>query len=210
MKCFGIDFETANNFNSTPCSVGIYLKNFTTSEVLCDREILINPDDEFSWSNINIHKIYPHMVENAPLFPDVFDYIISLIDDDTLVLAHNAPFDINVLLKSCDRYHLKKPSFKFMDTLALSRRMIKKLKSYSLSNVAAFLKLPEFLHHNASEDSKTCMLIFESLMKTGNFSSYSDLADAVGLSVGIVDGDKYLPCKTIKNCKNVFAPLSAE
>ncbi len=200
MKILGIDFETANNERPSPCSIGIYLKELFANEPIINKEILINPEDYFDDFNITIHGITEEMVENAPKFPEIMRYLNSLLpDDNSVVIAHNAAFDMNILVKSCGKYKLSIPDFTFMDTLAIARRMAK-LESYKLTAVADYFGLPKFNHHRAGADAEVCALIFEKFMEKGGFSNYFKMAEAIGLTAGKVKNGAYFPCgKTKRN-----------
>jgi|GEM_PF-192504 len=196
-KILGIDFETANPTRASACSVGLYLKEFN-GNVLYEKEILINPECEFSYFNIDIHGITPEMVADSPNFNAVFSKIINLIDDDTVVIAHNASFDISVLRHSCDRYYLKKPTFTYLCTLVMARALIAGLSSYRLNVLAEHLNLGDFEHHNALSDAKMCVNLFEYLMDSCGCKNKDDFIKKRIASFGWVDGEtnKYSPCST--------------
>ena len=54
---------------------------------------LLNPECEMSPSNVAIHGITNAMVSAAPVFSSVWSTIKNWIDD-SIIVAHNAPFDL--------------------------------------------------------------------------------------------------------------------
>ena len=99
-RILGLDFETANPSRTSVCSLGLCLVNFSSGEVIDKKQFLINPHDTFHPRNIQTHGIVPDMVENSPCFEDVVDEIFSRLDAHTVLVAHNASFDIDVLCKT--------------------------------------------------------------------------------------------------------------
>lgn len=74
-----IDFETANEQRSSPCSIGIV--KVLNGEVVLKREILIRPKEmRFSKINVSLHGISAKVVEDASEFDDVWDQIAPEID----------------------------------------------------------------------------------------------------------------------------------
>lgn len=200
-KVLGIDFETANQYRDSACSVGLYLKDFSTNNILYQEEHLINPECEFNHFNTLVHGITEEKVQNSPTFPKVYSIINSLLDKDTIVIAHNAAFDVSVLRRSCERYNLKKPSFTYLCTLLMSRAIIKGLPSYSLNVLAENLNIGNFIHHNSLEDARICVLLFEKLVLQCECFSINQLIEKSIISCGKVDGeaDSYFSCQSLSS-----------
>ncbi len=162
-RILGIDFETANRYRDSACSVGLFLKE--NNKVLYSEEILINPETNFDFYNTLVHNITPSMVKNAVKFPKVAKIIDELIGDfnQTLVVAHNASFDISVYKKSCQKYNIDVNNFDYYCTLKMAKNLIKDINSYSLDSLASYFNLPAFNHHNALADAKTAVYLYEKL-----------------------------------------------
>lgn len=199
-KVLGIDFETANGQRDSACSVGLYLKEFQLDHVICEKEILINPHCKFNGFNTYVNGITAEMVANCPDFRTAYTEICSLIDKDTLIVVHNASFDISVLRRSCERYGLTAPKLSFICTLQMARKVIPALPSYSLDYLADHLGLGEFNHHNALEDAKMCALLFDCLMDTCGCETRKQLEKKEIIFAGELDDAKdiYIPCRTNK------------
>lgn len=199
-KVLGIDFETANGHRDSACSVGLYLKEFQLDRVIYAKEILINPHCRFNGFNTYVNRITAEMVANCPDFRTVYTEICSLIDKDTLVVVHNASFDISVLRRSCERYGLPTPKLSFICTLQMARKLIPALPSYSLDYLVDQLGLGEFNHHNALEDAKMCVLLFDCLMDTCGCETRKQLEKKEIIFAGELDDTKgiYVPCRTSK------------
>lgn len=159
-KVLAIDFETANSYHDTACSLGVaLLKN---GEITLSKEFLINPESHFDDANIEIHKITEDMVKDSPTFQVIWDEVINLIDDNTLIIAHNVNFDLAVLRKLINRYNLEAPSFQYLCTHEAYKRNTN-LPSYKLNSIAKELNL-DFQHHRAEDDALICLKIFMNLL----------------------------------------------
>ena len=159
MKDFAaIDFETANEWPSSVCSVGVVV---VRDGVVADRFYsLIHPEPEyFHWACRRVHGLGPRDTEDAPVFPYVWEKIEPLIDGLPLV-AHNAGFD-EACLKAVFRvYQMDYPDYIFLDTLAGSRRHFgNTLPNHQLHTVSAACGYNLVNHHHALADAEACAAI---------------------------------------------------
>lgn len=188
-RVLAIDFETANEDQRSICSVGIALAE--NNEIVFNKEFLINPEEKFDPSNINIHNITEEDVKDKPTFPEVWNSIKGLIDTHTLVIAHNTAFDMTALIKACKKYKINTGSFKYLCTLRASRKMFTNLESYSLNKIADYLNI-EFTHHKAKDDALVCLEIFNHMTK-----------DLEELTVTSIEKKLQTDIRDIKNTKEI-------
>lgn len=163
------DIETPNRKNASICSIGIYHVKVDGSVV--NKEYLINPEDYFEDSNINIHGINEEMVVDAPRFPEVWNYISGFFSD-CIVLAHQASFDLSVIFKTLNKYNIETPNIKYICTFQKARRHIDKnsCNSYSLDSLCSILGVQLNKHHKALDDATACAQLFNILIdKYGYF-----------------------------------------
>lgn len=193
-RILGLDFETASHARSSACSVGLYLKEFGSETPLVQKEILINPQCAFDPFNILIHGITPDMVRGAPTFAEILPQIIDLIDDETIVVTHNASFDISVIRRSCEANQIDYPCFTYFCTLQLSRALIPNMVSYSLPFVVDALNLEGFEHHRASDDAKACANVFDSLARFCDATTLEQLEQNSGVCSGALMTGQYSTC----------------
>ena len=117
-----IDFETANEQRDSACQIGITtVKNNQIHEV---KSWLINPVQSFNYFNTMIHGITEEMVQDQPTFKDIWPEIAPYFGNDeegSIIVAHNATFDINVLLCMLERYKINIPKGIFLCSLAIAR-----------------------------------------------------------------------------------------
>jgi len=162
MDFVAIDFETANEDLASVCQVGIV--RFKAGEIAETYSTLVNPQDDFSFMNTDVHGIDEEDVADAPIFSDVYP-IISGFLSGSVVVSHTA-FDRVVLGKSVERYQLSVISCEWLDTARVVRRAWEKYarSGYGLANVAKDLGIT-FNHHNAEEDARAAGLILLHVLK---------------------------------------------
>lgn len=163
MKITVIDFETANNHPASACSIGIVV--FEEGIVTYEAVHLIKPDPAhgyFEPFNIAIHGISPEDVENAPSFETLWPELLPWFRDSVLV-AHNAMFDMGVLNALIQQYGISKPLVTYLDTVEIARKMWPYLKNHRLNTVCEFLEIP-LDHHEALSDARGSALILMNAM----------------------------------------------
>ena len=153
-----IDFETANEFPSSVCSVGVVVVR--GGEVVDKFYSLIHPEPEYyQWFCQRVHGLTPEDTEEAPVFPYVWTQIEPLIEGLPLI-AHNARFDEGCLKSVFRVYRMDYPDYVFNDTLAASRRRFGcRLPNHQLQTVAAACGYDLLNHHHALADAEACAAI---------------------------------------------------
>lgn len=151
-----IDFETASRRPDSACQLAAVVVR--DGQITDQRMWMIRPDPlYFSRGNIRIHGITPERVQSEPVFGERWPEIADALDDACLV-AHNASFDIGVLL-ACLRSHGQDiPELNFTCTRAIARRTWPHQRRFGLKPLAQWLGI-RFRHHDALEDSIACAKI---------------------------------------------------
>lgn len=153
-----IDFETANEQPSSVCSVGVVIVR--GGEVTESFYSLIRPEPEYyRWFCSQVHGLGPEDTENAPVFPQVWERVVPLVEGLPLV-AHNSRFDEGCLKAAFRLYGMDYPDYEFRDTLAASRRHFgRTLPNHQLQTVAAACGFDLRNHHHALADAEACARI---------------------------------------------------
>jgi len=153
-----IDFETANEYRTSVCAVGIVVvRNGEVAEKFFS---LIRPEpDYYRWFCIDVHGLCDEDTHNAPLFPEVWRQIEPLIGGLPLV-AHNAQFDEGCLRETYRAYGMEYPDYKFYDTLQASRRTFgNSLLNHQLQTTALACGYDLTAHHHALADAEAYAMI---------------------------------------------------
>jgi DNA polymerase III subunit epsilon len=177
-----IDFETANGFRGSPCSVG--LSKVRGGVVVEEASWLMRPPenhDHFEYHNTRIHGIRAEDVASAPRFGELFPEIGAFIGGDILA-AHNAAFDLGVIRSGLEVSGLPGPAYEYVCTVMLSRRCYS-LVSNSLPYAAEEAGVPLVNHHDAAEDARACAGILVDIARRNNANSIAELYLSLGLAL---------------------------
>ncbi|KHF39454.1 3'-5' exonuclease [Halalkalibacter okhensis] len=195
MDFVAIDFETANTNRSSVCSIGlVVVKN---GKVTDEYYQLIKPNDMyFDPLCVRIHGITPEDVKNAPSFNEAWKDISNLLEG-SLVIAHNASFDMSVLRHSLDECNIDYPSFSYNCTVNVSKKTWLGLHSYSLNVVAEHLQI-KFKHHHALEDAQVAAQVYLEACKFNNVTSHKELIEKIEVGQGTIYANGYTPARANK------------
>jgi DNA polymerase III subunit epsilon len=193
MDFIAIDFETANEKRSSPCSIGIaVVKNRQVVEKV---HHLIRPKEmRFMPINIGIHGIRASMVENEPEFDQVWGKIKHYFNGN-LVIAHNTSFDISVLRKSAELYNIELPSFEYICTMKLAKNFYRGIENAKLNTVNDYLGY-KFKHHDALYDALACSNILLNICEELKCDDINEVSKLIGVTIGEVDSRGYKPSST--------------
>ena len=166
-RLVAIDFETANSKPESACSVGVSV--FEDGIEIDSFYTLIKPLEEygrFDYWNIKIHHIRPQDVEDAPGFDKFYDWLSKYFKDSVFV-AHNAEFDMNVLKRCAVCWNLPIPDIQYFCSVRLSKKMLPFLDHHRLNDVCSYMNI-ELDHHNAASDAEACAMIVLNCMILAN------------------------------------------
>lgn len=153
------DFETTGLHSGSDRIIEFGAVKFRGNEVIETFGALVNPGISIPEDAARISGIDDAMVKNKPSIDDVLDPFLAFIGDSPLI-AHNASFDMGFLraaLAGSGRQDVKNL---LIDTQQLAKRAFPGQRSYSLQNLAKFLKLELNNAHRAVDDSVQCMKLF--------------------------------------------------
>ena len=154
-----VDVETtglSTAYNDRVCEIAIL--RCQGAKKIAQWQSLINPTRPISPGASAVNGITNKMVANAPLFKDVADKILKLVDDAVLV-CHNVPFDLSFLCAEFENCGRTFPNLSAIDTLKIARQSFD-FPSNSLGNIAAYLEIDVEEHHRAMADVVTTHKIF--------------------------------------------------
>ncbi len=162
MNYVAIDFETANEKRDSACAIGLVK---VVKNRIVEREYrLINPLDYFRRFCVDVHGITEEDVEDEPSFDIVWKDVKPLLKGAEFIVAHNAPFDRNVLGDTCEYFDIKPPRLPFKCTLSLARQVWPDMENHRLPTVCDHLDI-ELNHHNALSDAEACANIIIQLIR---------------------------------------------
>src|SRR5690625_2817619 len=101
------------------------------------------------------------MLVNAPEVDDVLKKFHAWVDDSILV-AHNATFDIGFLNQGYEKIDLPRISSPVIDTLELARFLFPQLGNHRLNTLCKHLNVELEQHHRAIYEAKATGYLFRS------------------------------------------------
>jgi DNA polymerase-3 subunit epsilon len=176
-----IDFETATESPESAIAVGLvkhsnYLPVSSYYSLIRPPRLYIRPD--FT----EIHGLTIDDVKDAPDFASIWKNEIKGFIGKTMLAAHNAPFDMNVLKAALGYYELPVPELSYFCTLALARRTWPKLKSHALTAIAENFGII-YNAHNALEDALSCGKLVQIASEEFDCSDIEELLDSAGVEL---------------------------
>lgn len=84
----------------------------------------INPERTIAPDAVAIHGITDEMVADKPVYAEIIDAFDAFIGEDSILVAHNAEFDMRFINAEYRRLGMSiLPPKRFLDTLAIARKM---------------------------------------------------------------------------------------
>lgn len=191
MNIVSLDFETANRNRNSPCAIGIVVANNTG--IIDEFYSLINPLTDFDRFNTYVHGITELDVEDAPTFPELWPKINAYISN-SLVVAHNASFDMSVMRATLDRFDIAYPELEYLCSIPISKAAWPGLPNYKLNTLADFKGI-EFAHHHALEDARVLGKLLIKAMKEHNTGDLKALVEKFQISCGKIFERSYVAPK---------------
>lgn len=153
------DLETTGLKPVADRIVEIGAVKFTSRGVVDSFQTLVDPQMPISPAAARVNGISDAMVKGQPLIADVLPGFLDFIKG-TVLVAHHAPFDVGFVSYDLFRLNLNATEKAVLDTCSMSRRVFKRLPSYSLVNLSAHFSLKSERFHRALEDADACRQLF--------------------------------------------------
>ena len=108
------------------------------------------------------------MVFNAPkeeqVYSEVAEFLKDALDEKTILVAHNANFDMGFIKRALERYGYI-GVLRYVDTLTISRKYVRGLFNYKQDSVATYFNIVNEEAHRALTDADTCGRILSKLLE---------------------------------------------
>ena len=154
-----LDLETTGISCQTEKITEVGIIKYKNGEVIDEFECFVNPEKPIPPRVVEITHITDDMVKDAETIDKVIPKIIDFIGDSVLV-AHNADFDIGYLKYNFEKYGYKLENT-YIDTLRLAKAIFPDLKKYKLGLIADSLNIQVDVAHRALDDVKTLVAVFK-------------------------------------------------
>ena len=164
-----LDLETTGFSFRTEKITEIGIMKVRNGEVIDELSTFVNPEKPIPQRVVEVTNITDDMVKDAPKIEEILPKVIEFVGDSVLV-AHNADFDIGFLKYNCTLLGLKLGNT-YLDTLRLAKDLFPQYKKYKLGIIAENLGIKVDVAHRALDDVDTTVkvlnIMFDMLREKG-------------------------------------------
>ena len=155
-----LDTETTGLKPSEERIIEIGAVKFDTNGVIGTFSSLINPRILIPHFCQELTGITNKMVFGQKEFREIADEFLEFLGEETIIIAHNAQFDLHFVNAELERMNREPLLNKAIDTLRFSRWTFPENEHWTLQFLAEQLKIEVKAAHRASDDARVCMEIF--------------------------------------------------
>ena len=153
-----LDLETTGFSAVTEKITEVGIMKVKGGEVIDEFSCFVNPERHIPQRVTEVTNITDDMVKDAETIDKVFPKILNFIKDSVLV-AHNAPFDIGFLKQNAKNLGYEF-DYTYIDTLSLAKDLFPDYKKYKLGKIAENLGIKVEVAHRALDDVDTTVKVF--------------------------------------------------
>lgn len=144
---------------------------------------LIDPGRPIPAGAARVHGIKDAMVEGKPGVEEVLPRFLDFCEGSVL-LAHNADFDLGFLVNEAARHSLQLPAPPVLDTVEISRKLRPDLPNHKLETISKALGCEASNYHRALADAQTLSQSFLRLIGTAFLDkTLGELIQATGCAL---------------------------
>ena len=165
-----LDLETSGASASTGSAITeIGAVKVCGGVVLGSFETFINPNAPLSPFITELTGITDQMLATAPsieaILPSLFEFLGN--PEDTVFVAHNAPFDLSFLKASSELHGYIWPDFRVVDTVKMARYVLTKddVPNYQLGTLAYFFQSSVAPNHRALDDARATVDVLHGIIE---------------------------------------------
>lgn len=157
-----LDLETTGISFRTEKITEVGIMKIRNGELLDSFSCFVNPEKPIPQKVVEVTNITDDMVKDADTIDKVLPKVIEFIGDSVLV-AHNADFDIGFLKYNATALGLKLNNT-YIDTLKLAKELFPQYKKYKLGIIAENLGIKVDVAHRALDDVDTTVKVFNIML----------------------------------------------
>lgn len=171
MNFIALDFETANHYRKSICSIG--LVKVENGKIVDEFYSLVKPTPfNFEPLLTKIHGLTEVDCLNAPEFNSIYPSVSSWFHNQ-VILGHNVSFEKSVLKHLSLEYQIDFNVMDFLCTLNISRKLLPELENHKLPKIYNHLFNKKMRHHNALDDARAAAEIMISF-QSGHYLDVKD------------------------------------
>ena len=156
------DLETTGFSHITEKITEIGIIKIKNGEVIDTFECFVNPEKPIPPEVVEVTHITDDMVKDAETIDKIMPKVLEFMGDSVLV-AHNADFDIGFMKYNCEQLGLPF-NHTHIDTLRLAKAIFPEFTRYKLGSIADKLGIKVEVAHRALDDVKTLVAVFNEMI----------------------------------------------
>ncbi|MBK9293623.1 MAG: 3'-5' exonuclease [Oligoflexia bacterium] len=165
MEFIAFDVETTGFLPGVDQIIEIAAVKFVNGKIHDSYSTLINPLAPIPAAATKVHGITDEMVKGKPIVEQALEGFTSFCGS-SLMVAHNAPFDVEFIKANILKYETNSPKGIILDSCAMARKVIPGSPNYKLGTLVRFLNIPEDgAYHRAEADSRFCGQLFQIMLE---------------------------------------------
>ncbi|MCB0318876.1 MAG: 3'-5' exonuclease [Bdellovibrionales bacterium] len=158
------DLETTGTKPGIDEIVEIGAVKFVNSKATDSFEILVKTTKPIPAEATKVHGITNEMLKDATSLEQSLVKFAEFCGD-TILVAHNAAFDVKFLTHFINQLQVAAPSGLVIDSYKIAKQTMKDLYNFRLEGLAKHFSLKLGKFHRAKDDSRMCGEVFIELVK---------------------------------------------
>ena len=183
-----LDLETTGFSFRTEKITEVGIMKVKNGEVIDEFSCFVNPEKPIPQRVVEVTNITDDMVKDAETIDKVMPKILEFVGDSVLV-AHNADFDIGFLKYNANKLGLSLDNT-YLDTLRLAKDLFPDYKKYKLGKIAENLGIKVEVAHRALDDVDTTVKVLNVMLNMLKEKGVETLDDITKKIAGEADFKK--------------------
>ena len=183
-----LDLETTGLSFRTEKITEIGIMKIKNKGVIDTFSCFVNPEKPIPPEVVKVTNITDEMVKEAQTIDVILPSVLEFVGDSVLV-AHNADFDIGFLKYNAQELGLKLENT-YIDTLRLAKSLFPDYKKYKLGKIAENLGIKVEVAHRALDDVDTTVKVFHVMLDKLQEKGVKKVDDIDNIEEGKVDYKK--------------------
>ncbi len=189
-----VDLETTGGSHSSDAITEIGAVKIRGGEIIGEFQTLINPELPIPAFITVLTGITDAMVVEAPKIGEALFSFLEFAGSpqETVLIAHNAPFDIGFLKSAAAQCETPWPAFQVLDTARIARYVVTRdeAPNCKLGTLAAFFGAQTDPNHRALSDARATVDVFHGILdRLGSFG-VTTLEDLKSFTNRITDSQR--------------------
>jgi DNA polymerase-3 subunit epsilon len=173
-----IDLETTGGSPGANAITEIGAQKVRGGKVIGEFQTLVNPGVPLPPFITVLTGITEAMLIPAPKIDEAFPQLLEFLgsENETVLVAHNAPFDIGFLKAAAVALGYSFPKYQVLDTVRIARQVLTKdeVRNYKLETLSQFFRTETTPNHRALDDVRATVSVFHGLIeRLGSFGIFT-------------------------------------